>query len=230
MPLNYAESIRHKLRALTGKNPGHEIGTGFLTLAEDIDKYLLGTVTRGTNVIATSGELVKATAEITVKTPTASLDVVFGVLANGHAVAVEATSGVIYGYSTAGVAEALVIGHQYMVLQSDGTNWYLIGGLPAESVTGRAIVGGKALVATETSYSTKAYSKVEAEAGVEPSSLSLAFVVLSNTSGLSTSIFVGGETLGSLPTGQMTGFLVQPGQKWSSSVAVKATTLLISAS
>jgi hypothetical protein len=40
MPLNFLETAHYKLRCLTGKNPGHEIGTGFADLGEDVDKVL----------------------------------------------------------------------------------------------------------------------------------------------------------------------------------------------
>jgi hypothetical protein len=42
MPLNNLRTRRYGLRALTGKNPGHEIGTGFGNLAEDMDEINQG--------------------------------------------------------------------------------------------------------------------------------------------------------------------------------------------
>jgi hypothetical protein len=42
MPEEYFESTHFKLPALTGKNPIHDIGTGFKKLAEKIDEVLYG--------------------------------------------------------------------------------------------------------------------------------------------------------------------------------------------
>lgn len=57
MPEEYFESAHFKLPALTGKNPIHDIGTGFQKLAEKLDEVLYGKVSRcekptGTSSIA----------------------------------------------------------------------------------------------------------------------------------------------------------------------------------
>ena len=135
MPLNFLESAHYKLRALTGKNPGHEIGTGFADLAEDIDKLLwerlLNLSEKGASGATTSGQLVKCTGAITVTAPAAALNAVFGVHANGHAVTVKGASAAkIYGGAAEGQTEIQLLGYQYVV-KSDGTNWFIIAGQPS---------------------------------------------------------------------------------------------------
>jgi hypothetical protein len=152
MPEEYYESTHFKLPALTGKNPIHDIGTGFKKLAEKADEVLfsgeaarLRVVEHGTSFAAAAGELVKCTAPITITTPS-TLNAACGVLANGHEVKVKPASGNILGASAAGKMELTLSGYQGVLLEADGTNTYVIAATPLglepppkySTLTGRA--------------------------------------------------------------------------------------------
>jgi hypothetical protein len=80
-----------------------------------------------TSFTAISGELVKCmTSGITVTSPPTVNGATFGVLASGHEVHVKPASGNILGAAAFGVAELTLSGYQQIILQSDGTNWYVI--------------------------------------------------------------------------------------------------------
>lgn len=139
----------------------------------------------GTSFTAASGELVKATAAITVTLPAVAANATVGVLANGNAVTVGAGSAKIYGDFVEGVTPIKLVGYQHVVLISDGTNWYIVAGEPAR----------------ENKYSKKVYSVPEAEAGVTPSTTRPAIVTITPRSGaLGESIYaiitVGGQEAG----------------------------------
>ena len=166
-------------------------------------------VGHGSNTAALSGELVEATGAITVTSPTAEAGAIFGVLANNHAVTVKPATGKIYGDFIEAASEIKLVGYQHVILQSDGTNWFIVAGEPKR----------------EQKYVTKIFTKAEAEAGVEPSATRMAFVILAPTS--ESEIFVGGELI-TLNSGKIPWpLLVPPGQKWKTTHETVANILLL---
>lgn len=156
MPLNYAESVRHKLRALTGKNPGHEIGTGFLALAEDVDKYLLAIVSSSSEHTLTLGEMALMTATANLKLPSPTTSVICGAICKEGTTAILAEGGAkIFGdfLAEAGVAEVKLAKNQHVIFLADGSNWRIIAGEPKR----------------EQTYTEKTYTVAEAKAGITPS-------------------------------------------------------------
>ena len=79
---------------------------------------------------AASGELIKATASIAVTLPAAAVNATVGVLANNHEVEIKGGAGVIYGDFITGSSTIKLVGYQHVILQSDGTNWFILGGEP----------------------------------------------------------------------------------------------------
>lgn len=120
------------------------------------------------------------------------------------------TSGgaVIYGkWLTVASATATVVLTQDMTafFFSDGTNWILWGEIKSEQ-----------------KYVAKAFTKVEAEAGVEPSATRDAVVVLS-AEGILT---IGGVSLNGVANSPAGPYLIPAGQKWTSNAAQNTATLL----
>ncbi len=162
-------------------------------------------VAHSANVEAKAGELVKATGAITVTSPAAADNAVFGVLANGHAVTVKAAAGDIYGDFEEGVTEVKLVGYQHVILQSDGTSWFIIAGEPKRENLNTA----KAVIAEATpskaSAARPAFATVSFNAG----------------EGEGLEIKVGGVAIGSTGSVGVKGtgvyaisFLLNPGEEW----------------
>ena len=189
--------------------------TDFKELAERLttlfkERFL--TVTEhGASFAAASGELVKCTGAITVTLPAAAANAIVGVLANNHEVNIGAGASLIYGDFITGSTPITLLGYQHVVLQSDGTNWFIVAGEPKR----------------EQTYTEKTYSKVEAEAGVSPSATRPSVVNLLAVGKVSEALvarFNAGASIvgfaqspavaGATPGGQVTVYL-NPGEKWS---------------
>jgi hypothetical protein len=84
----------------------------------------------GASFTAKSGELVEASAAITVTLPAAAANAVVGVLANGHEVTIGAGGALIYGDFVEGKTPIKLVGFQHVVLVSDGVNWFIVAGEP----------------------------------------------------------------------------------------------------
>jgi hypothetical protein len=101
--------------------------------AKTIDKVLyektLNLVEHGASFTAKAGELVKCNGAITVTLPAPALNGALGVLANNHTIEITAGAAKIFGDFFEGTACKL-LGLQHIVLQSDGTNWYIVAGEP----------------------------------------------------------------------------------------------------
>lgn len=173
--------------------------------------HFLNLIAQATSCTAKSGELVKATGSITVTLPEASVNATVGVLANGHAVTVKAPAGDIYGDFVEGVTSINLIGYQHVVLQSDGTNWFIIAGEPKRE---QVAVG-------------KDFSKAELEAGVTPSTTRPALVTFFGNEN-EAHVEVEGVLIGPPDLGEHVPltFEVLPGQKWKAKVVGHAVTLL----
>lgn len=76
---------------------------------------------------AVQGEYVKCNEAITVTLPAPSASATVAVSANNHKVTITAGSATISGAWWYGLATVSITGFQSVVLQSDGTNWYVIG-------------------------------------------------------------------------------------------------------
>jgi hypothetical protein len=110
-----------------------------------------------------------------------------------------------YGDFTNGATEVTLAPLQHVMLRFDGTGVCEIwAGEPKR----------------EALYTTKVYSKAEAEAGVEPSAFRPAFVVFEGST--AAALFIGGVQVTS---GAVAGsWLVPPGQKWKTTVSVNVAT------
>ena len=166
----------------------NEGATKITEALEKIDKLLwerpLNIAEHGVSFAATSGLLVKCTGAITVTSPAAANDAIFGVLANGHAVTIKTATGKIYGDFTEGATEVNLVGYQHLILMSDGTNWFIISGEPKR----------------EAGIVKTAPSLAETEAGIVPSTTRRAlvtiFVALAEKTQVN--VWVGGTKIGVL--------------------------------
>lgn len=169
MALNYKETKSFLLRCLTGKNPGHEIGTGFAALGEDIDallaKRLLRFAEKSTTFKAASGYIYKTTATLTVGLPAEpEVDAIVGVFCCAGETTVEAggfihdaEEGFIFGDFITGSAAIRLLANQHVVLKSDGKNWYIVSGEPKRA----SKWSGLTVRASETEYEPSATREVE---------------------------------------------------------------------
>lgn len=144
-----------------------------------------------TSFTAASGELVKATAAITVTTPVAVANATIGVIANGHEVKVKAGSGTINGSFTEGASLVNLVGFQFLVLQCDGTNWFIIAGEPKR----------------EQVYEIKSITKAELEAGIVFSATREVYVMNLEPLGGNSEFKIGGVS-----TRESENFIVPQGQ------------------
>jgi hypothetical protein len=206
--------------------------TDIQELAERVTAVLKERLTtcseHGTSFTAASGELVKATASITVTLPAVATNTTVAVLANGHEVDVSAGSTLIYGDFITGTTAIALVGYQHIVLQSDGTNWFIMAGEPKR----------------EQAYTKVSLHAAEAETGEIPSTtrpalVTTTFFAESGKNG-SASFNVGGVVVGSV--GVAAGapayaeapvtFYVPPGVRWAMShvshcYAVTVATILL---
>ncbi len=189
-------------------------------LAKKLDEFLferlLTLSEKAVSGAATSGQMVKCTAAITVTAPAVAASALFGVVANGHAVTVKAAGAAkIFGdfLAEAGVTECKLVGMQHLILFSDGTNWFIIAGEPKREQA----YGAETSRANNTEF--------------EPSATRETWVTVNGASSiagawLKMNVFVGGQEIAELTTGPPSpakpqvayGFLVLPGVKWKAQV------------
>ena len=177
------------------------------------DALVLQPVASAVSVAAVAGEIVKATAAITVTTPAAAAGASFGVLANGKEVIIEAASGRIFGLPNdfAGQEKIIITQYQAVILVSDGTEWYIV-------------AGETSALADHEGYSFTG-TKAEAEAGLEISHARPASIVINLISESATAMkaeiknSLGGAAKINVPAG--TGlteipvpYYLPPGAKW----------------
>jgi hypothetical protein len=200
--------------------PGEVSSPGAKTIDKVLTEKLLKVKGRAASYEATSGELGECTKAITVTLPSAAVaNQVIGVVA-APAVATEltgiTTSGgaKIYGDFIVGEATIKLAQAQHVVLQSDGTNWKIIAGEPKREQEYKGI---------------KAVTKVEAEAGIEPSATRPGYVViLVSGGGAGTQISVGGvNVVANPPNESVVAVYVPPGQKLKGTTAFYYSSLLL---
>ncbi len=184
-----------------------------LALQEKLSAVLTGVKIKSTGVSAeaATGEMVVATAGgITITLPSAATINREVVVYNtgGTAIKVKcAASQFIHGdfLSTAGEAEVELLQEQHITVQSNGsTSWFIKAGEPKRTQV----------------WINKAFTKVEAEAGVTPSTRRPAYVLFEQTM---TALTIGGVTVA-----QNKGmFYVPAGQAWKATVASGTSTILL---
>lgn len=91
----------------------------YLTLAE-----------HGASFTAQSGELVKAIATITVTLPPPALNATVGVICASGETTIKMTGPQIFGDFITGAESIKLALYQHVILQSDGTHWFIIAGEP----------------------------------------------------------------------------------------------------
>jgi hypothetical protein len=95
----------------------------------------LGIFSYASNVEAKSGELLRVTATATVILPAPTLNALVGVICTGGETTIETriSSGAhIFGDFTINSVSIKLLQYQHVILQSDGTNWYITAGEPKQ--------------------------------------------------------------------------------------------------
>lgn len=77
---------------------------------------------------AAEGEMVKATATLTVTLPAPAADATVGVICAAGETTIKMTGAKIFGDFITGAEQIKLLINQHVVLQSDGTNWYIVAG------------------------------------------------------------------------------------------------------
>ena len=206
----YSTEGRLGLRKLKGSSSGRQIGTGFQSLGFDIEALSswLVFVTHSGSVTAEAGELLKMTATGTVTLPAASFKGCIGVICAGGVTTVKPPiTEKIFGDFVNEAAEIKLLLNQHVILQSNGTNWFIIAGEPKREQAYSELVGR----AEATPFT--------------PSSTRPTFVALTafrNEAEWSVFVKVGGITIGNMKGGEGTeipatipfSFICPPGVAW----------------
>lgn len=162
------------------------------------------------SVEAKRGELVRmVTSGTTLTLPTPAVNGPVTVVCDPAAatgIKVTASSGSIFGQFITGVATVTLLPNQSCRFWPTGGNWFIVAGEPKR----------------EQVYVSKAFSKAEAEAGVEPSATRPAMVSFKEAFGTAPGLTVGGVNVASA-----TSVFVPPGQKWKAQDANTAYTILL---
>lgn len=90
----------------------------------------LNLVSHSGSVTAVSGELLKMAATGTVTLPAAAENAIVGVFCAAGETTIKTASGDIYGDFITGATSIKLLLNQHVILQSDGTNWFIVGGEP----------------------------------------------------------------------------------------------------
>jgi hypothetical protein len=167
--------------------------------------------TEAASLTAASGELIeckKPGGGTVVKCPTATANRAFVVYSGVGTNTLKAEGGAkFFGDFINGQETIAVAANQHVYVFANGTHWLIIAGEPK----------------LEQLYSAgTAYTKAEAEAGVEPSSSRMAFIRFNLE--LKT-LTIGGVLIGDTPA--LGTVLVPPGQKWKGTTATNITQLLL---
>jgi len=192
--------------------------------AKTIDELLYGKIltltTQSGSYTANPGDFVLATgtsSTITVPVTANALTCVVYYPAGEGELTVKAASGDILGdFMTTAVYFAdgcHLLKNQHLSLLGDGTNARIIAGEPKR----------------EQKYAFKEFTKVEAEAGVTPSTTRPAWVNMRcAAAGSATVVVVGGESAGDAPaaSGGTAAIYVPPGQAWTAGQAMQTYTIL----
>lgn len=170
-------------------------------------------LTKSSGVVeAHTGELLLMEGGGTVTLPAAAVNTVVGVFSKGGSTTVKQHGAdKIYGDFISAASTITLLENQHVILQSDGTNWFILAGESKREQT-----------VTETGALTQG----EAEAGIVPSTTRLAFVSV-NISGkngerLEANLESGGHLVAAQSVGAISAFkpeltlvtFVMPGQSW----------------
>jgi hypothetical protein len=206
VPTEYDTEGRLKLRKATSNTSIKEFGPAMLALGDDIESHLLGFVSHAASVTATVGELLKMTATATVTLPAVAENALVGVFCSGGETTIKTASGNILGDFITGAASIKLLLNQHVILQSDGTNWYIIAGEPKR----------------EASYVPfKEPGLAAAEAGIEVSPTREADVIVGGNTG---AIFANGVEIRTAAEGNSPlSFVLGPGQKWKANASYRWT-------
>lgn len=129
------------LRKLLGSSGFRFIGTGFQALGKDLERQMLGFSAHAANVVAVAGELLKMTATATVTLPAATNNAVIGVFCAAGETTIKTPAGVkIFGDFINGAETIKLAVNQHVILQSDGTNWFIVAGEPKREEACGALV------------------------------------------------------------------------------------------
>lgn len=191
--------------------PGEVSEPGAKTIDKYLEEHTLYFKTRAGAYNGVSGEfaLQNKAGESTMTLPAvATASQIIGVFSGAGATTKITTSGgaFIYGDFINKEATITLLPLQHVILFSDGGEWLIIAGEPKREQTYSAPV---------------AYTKAEAEAGHEVSATRPGYVALTTA----TNLAIGGVAL--LAPGGGTPYYVPPGQKWKTTVATEAQTLLL---
>jgi hypothetical protein len=104
----------------------------FEAQAKLIDELMVAQnlVAHATSATAKVGELLKMTATATVTLPAASVNAIVGVICASGETTIKMTGAKIFGDFITGAESIKLLLNQHVILQSDGTNWYIIAGEP----------------------------------------------------------------------------------------------------
>lgn len=118
--------------------PGQVSQPGAETLDAALKASVLTVTSHATSFTAKSGELAEATATLTASLPpVAAANQTIGVWCQAGVTTVKTTGGEkIYGDFLNGVTSFTLALNQHIVLQSDGTRWFIVSGTPAPVVVG----------------------------------------------------------------------------------------------
>jgi hypothetical protein len=160
---------------------------------------------------AKSGELIEATAAITVTLPALATGIVVDLFATVNGVNLKAAGGtLIYGDFMNAAGQITLAANQHVRVVGTPTAWLITAGEPKR----------------EQAYTTKTYTKAEAEAGVEPSASRDAFVTIYHSEATANKIEVGVITVAEMTQSNTWSGFVPAGAKWKANREVRVTTLL----
>ncbi len=174
---------------------------------------LLRIAEHAVSFVAVGGEMVKATATLTVTLPAPAADATVGVICAAGETTIKMTGAKIFGDFITGAEQIKLLINQHVVLQSDGTNWYIVAGEPK----------------LEREWAEAVRTKAEAEAGFEVSATRPGYILVSPQAGGTfggAGVSVNGKFLTTTADVQI-GFPVLPGQKIKCTVALNTAFLVL---
>jgi hypothetical protein len=176
-------------------------------LANELDEIAvtLNITARGGTFTANYGELCKTTVTAAGTLPAVAKNAIVGFVCTANETTITTASGLIYGDFVTGAASIKLAANQHVILQSDGTNWFIIAGEPKRE---QAYTNAESLVAGteyEPSATRPVFVVVRAHASIEAEAV----------------VTVGGQFVGIYQNHSATQtvavsfpFICLPGEKW----------------
>jgi hypothetical protein len=159
-----------------------------------------------------TGELAMVTATATDTLPAAAANAIHGVFTTAGTTTINAAGAAkIYGDFINAAASIHLLANQHVILQSDGTNWFIIAGEPKQEQT----YGARTARALATAFTPNATrpTQVVIDLSLEPTPGFGKNAKVFVNGGLVTELFAGGHTVES-GYRMSTSFVVPPGQTW----------------